>query len=78
MSIVNIEKVENETVKAIKAKRQAENELRTRAHIVMHGKKGIAQCENTGIEIQCIEFQGIVYSKFGEPLPDNWIWRHSR
>jgi len=75
MNLVNEKEVESKVEREFNQRHEASEELRGRARVVAFGKKGIAQCENTGIEIQCIEFEGLVYSKFGDPLPSNWIWR---
>jgi len=75
MNLVNFKEVESKVEREFNERHKASEELRGRARVVAFGKKGVAQCEHTGIEIQCIELEGLVYSKFGDPLPDNWIWR---
>ena len=75
MKLVNINKAENETVKAIKAQMEKEKELRCRATIVANGTKGVAWCLESYDEMPCIRFESRLYSKFGDPLPDNWVWR---
>jgi hypothetical protein len=75
MNLVNIKEVESKVEREFNERYEEAEKIRSRASIVMHGKKGIAQCEHTGIEIPCLELDGILYSKFGDPLTDNWIWR---
>jgi len=75
MNLVDEKEVESKVEREFNERYEENEELRGRARVVAFGKKGIAQCEHTGIEIQCIEFEGLVYSKFGDPLPANWIWR---
>jgi hypothetical protein len=75
MNLVNIKEIESKVEREFNERYLTAEKIRSRAFIVMHGKKGIAQCEHTGIEIPCLELGGDLYSKFGDTLPDNWIWR---
>ncbi len=75
MSIVNIKEVESKVERDLKERQEKAEQLRHKAQIVANGERGSAACLHTGIEIPAIQFDGKIYSKYGEPLPENWEFR---